>query len=160
MARELNSDFKELVSVLSSARVRYLVVGGHAVIEHTEPRYTKDLDVWVEATRENATRLWRALVKYGAPLKGVKLEDFLNPAIVYQMGVEPVRVDILTALDGVDFERAWARRGKARWGRVTVNVLSVADLIANKKRVGRPQDLLDVERLSAAARSSRSRKTR
>lgn len=118
MATPLNSDFKDIVRALSSARVRYLVVGGFAVIEHTEPRYTKDLDLW------------------SSPL-------------------EPVRIDILMGLEAVTFAAAWKSRKTVRWGALRVPVMSAAHLIANKKRVGRPQDLADVARLQQATRARR-----
>ena len=143
------------MSVLSSERVRYLVVGGFAVIEHTEPRYTKDLDIWVEPSTENAERVFRALSKFGAPLENVSPRDFTNERLVYQMGVEPLRIDILMSLAGVKFEDAWRGRKRARWGRRIVNVLSPAHLVANKRKVGRPQDLLDVARLLPLIRRKR-----
>jgi hypothetical protein len=155
VAPRINRDFRELVSVLSSERVRYLVVGGYAVIEHTEPRYTKDLDIWVEPTEENAERVFRALSRFGAPLDHVTPRDFANEALVYQMGVEPVRIDVLMALTGVRFEDAWRDRKRAHWGGRVVNVLSAAHLVANKRKVGRPQDLLDVERLRPLLRKKR-----
>lgn len=158
MATPINSDFRDIVSALSSARVRYLVVGGVAVIEHTEPRYTKDLDLWVEPTLENAKRVMVALKKFGAPLARVTAEDFTNEQLVYQMGVEPVRIDVLMSLEGVDFEDAWAARKVVRWGRTQVPLLSPAHLVANKKRVGRPQDLADVERLRPLLRKPRSKR--
>lgn len=144
----LNSDFREMLRVLSSERVRYLVVGGLAVVHHSEPRYTKDIDIWVDPTPANAERVMRALKRFRAPIKGVRAKDFTNPQIVFQIGVEPVRIDLLTSMKGLRFDNAWAARTRARWGKQAVNVLSVEHLVANKRRVGRPQDLLDVERLS------------
>jgi hypothetical protein len=149
---KLNSDFADLLSALSSERVRYLVVGAYAVMEHTEPRYTKDLDIWVEPSATNAARVFKALKRFGAPLKGVKEQDFTNPSLVYQAGVEPVRFDILMQIEGVKFADAWEHRTRARWGRRVVNVLSVRDLVTNKKRVGRPTDLFDVQRLEPLLR--------
>lgn len=156
MATPLNPDFKDIVRALSSARVRYLVVGGFAVIEHTEPRYTKDLDLWVEPTPGNARKVFLALQRFGAPLKGVTEKDFTNEQLVFQMGVEPVRIDILMGLEAVSFTAAWRDRKTVRWGAVRVPVMSAAHLIANKKRVARPQDLADVARLQAATRRART----
>ena len=153
MASRINSDFKELVSALSSARVRFLVVGGVAVIEHTEPRYTKDLDVWVEPTLLNARRVVAALRRFGAPLAGVAAQDFTNPRLVYQMGVEPVRIDILMSLEGLTFAQAWRSRKLVRWGKVRVPVLSAEHLLLNKRNVGRPQDLVDADRLARLLRA-------
>jgi len=146
---KLNSDFSELLSAFSSARVRYLVVGGLAVVEYTEPRYTKDLDVFIEATEANAKRVFAVLKRFGAPLDGISAADFANPKLVYQMGVEPVRVDILMSLKGVKFTEAWKSRTVVKWGRTSVNLISLDHLIANKSSVGRPQDQLDVARLRA-----------
>lgn len=147
MANRVNSDFRDIVSALSSEGARYLVVGGMAVIEHTEPRYTKDLDLWVEPSRANAGRVYRALERFGAPLQSLRVSDLMNEEIVYQMGIEPVRVDILTSLVGLEFDACWERRTTTKWGKTAVNVLSARDLVENKRRVARPQDLLDVERL-------------
>ena len=122
----LNSDFREMLLALSSEQARYLVVGGLAVVHHTEPRYTEDLDIWVEPTLLNATRVMKALKRFRAPLKGVRAEDFTNPQIVFQIGVEPVRIDVLTSMKGLKFEDAWAARTRARWGSQLVNVLSAA----------------------------------
>lgn len=146
----LNSDFKELLSLLNEAKAIYLVVGGYAVIEHTEPRYTKDLDLWVRPDRDNARRVYAALKHFGAPLADITVDDFTNPDIVYHMGRPPVRVDVLMALKGLDFERAWENRVVGRYGEVTTQFLSIQDLIINKREVGRPQDLMDVENLRLA----------
>lgn len=158
MATPVNSDFKDIVRAFSSERVRFLVVGGFAVIEHSEPRYTKDLDLWVEPTLANAKRVFRALKAFGAPLKGVKEADFTNEQLVFQMGVEPVRIDILMGLEAVTFEEAWRSRKTARWGAQRVPMMSAAHLIANKKRVARPQDLLDVATLERAHSRRRTRR--
>lgn len=152
---QLNSDFADLLSALSRERVRYLVVGAYAVMHHTEPRYTKDLDIWVDPTPANAERVMRALKRFGAPLKSTRASDFTNRGLVYQAGVEPVRFDILMAIEGVSFDEAWRGRTRARWGRRVVNVLSPQHLIANKRKVGRPQDRLDVERLEPLLRKRR-----
>jgi hypothetical protein len=143
----MNSDFKELLKALNEERVRYLVVGGYAVIKHTEPRYTKDLDVWVSPDVENAKRVYAALQKFGAPLQGVTVEDFTDMSIVYHMGRAPARIDILMSLKGLDFEGSWANRVEAEFGDVATRFLSPQDLVINKRIAGRPQDLMDVENL-------------
>jgi hypothetical protein len=145
-----NSDFKELLSLLNEAQVRYLVVGGYAVIEHTEPRYTKDLDIWVSPDRENAERVHAALKEFGAPLTDISVDDFTNPEIVYHMGRPPVRVDVLMGLKGLDFEASWNGRIVSAYGDVPTQFLSPDDLIVNKRLVGRLQDLMDVESLLLA----------
>lgn len=151
-------DFEELLSALSKERVEFLIVGAYAVMAVTEPRYTKDLDVWVRPTRANAKRVYRALETFGAPLANLDVRDLERVGIVFQIGVEPVRIDILTQVDGLDFEGAYARATFGKYGRAEVGFLSVADLIKNKRYVGRPQDLLDVAKLEAIAPKKVSRK--
>ena len=108
-----NSTFKDLLSALNGCGAKYLVVGGYAVMLYTEPRYTKDLDIWVEPSPDNALRVFRALAGFGAPLAGIHADDFAVPDLIYQLGVPPSRVDILTSISGVDFADAWGRRQKA-----------------------------------------------
>jgi hypothetical protein len=160
---DTNRDFSELLSALNSAKVRYLLVGAHAVAYYAEPRYTKDLDVWVEATPENAARVWEALLKFGAPLKGSTPADFADERKVFQMGVEPQRVDILMGIDGVTFATAWENRRPTTYGGVSTFVLGLKDLVRNKQTSGRPQDLLDLKRLrarrAAPVRPKRKRRT-
>ena len=147
-----NPDFRDLLSAFSSAEVRYLVVGGYAVTFHARPRYTKDLDVWIDPSPENAARAWRALAAFGAPLSEVSIEDLATPQMVLQIGVAPNRIDVITSCQGLDFAAAWARRVPSEYGGVPVAFLAREDLIANKRSVGRPQDLLDAEELERGAR--------
>ena len=107
---EINSDYRDLLKTLNAAGVRYLVVGAYAVMAHTEPRYTKDLDVWVDPAEANAHAVFLALAEFGAPLQGITAWDFTQPETFYQLGVSPVRVDILTSLSGIEFAAAWERR--------------------------------------------------
>jgi hypothetical protein len=150
-------DFEELLSALSDERAEFLIVGAYAVMLVTEPRFTKDLDVWVRPTRTNARKVYRALEKFGAPLSNLRVSDLTKAGIIFQIGVEPVRIDILTQVDGVDFEAAYARATRGKYGDADVAFLSVADLIKNKKTVGRPQDLLDVAKLEALAPKKRAK---
>ncbi len=143
----MNSDFKELLCIFNEAGVRYLVVGGYATMLYTEPRYTKNYDVWVEASNENAERVFRALAKFGAPVAGMSVADFTTPDLVYMMGIPPARIDILTSIEGADFEGAWQRRREVRIQELLACFLSREDLIQNKRAVGRPQDLIDVQSL-------------
>lgn len=142
-----NPDFKDLFAALSDEGADFLVVGGHAVMVYTEPRYTKDLDVWVRATQGNAERVFRALRRFGAPLSDVTVGDFATPGTILQIGVAPNRIDILTSLESLDFDSAWASRTRSTYGGIPIGVLSVEDLIVNKSSVARPQDLLDVAAL-------------
>lgn len=147
-----NSDFKELLNLLNEAQVRYLVVGGYAVIEYTEPRYTKDFDIWVSVDRENAERVFAALKEFGAPLAEITVDDFTNPDLVYHMGRPPARIDVLMGLKGLDFEASWKDRVISTYGDKSTQFLSLQDLIINKRLVGRPQDLADVEALLLAVK--------
>ena len=146
----MNSDFSDLLKLMDQFQVRFLVVGGYAVIRHTEPRFTKDLDLWIEATAENADRCFRALASFGAPLAGLGPLDFTQQGYIYQMGVPPFRVDILMSLRGLSFENAWLRRDVETIDDVSIPFLSKIDLIESKLVAGRPQDLLDVESLRNA----------
>lgn len=156
----LSRDFEEMLSALSSARVRFLVVGAHAVAYHAEPRYTKDLDLWVDPTPENAQRVWTALAHFGAPLRGVPASEFTRPSLVYQLGVEPIRIDILTSIDGCRFATAWKRRVRTMIGDAECYVIAKADLIRNKRAAGRPQDLRDVELITGKTRGKRRMRRR
>jgi Nucleotidyltransferase of unknown function (DUF6036) len=146
----VNQDFREPLAVFNSEQVKYLVVGGYAVIKHTEPRYTKDLDVWSSPDRENAERVYAALRKFGAPLTGLSPGDFSAPGFFYTMGIAPQRVDVLFDIKGVEFETCWTHRVETDIDGLIVNFISAQDLIINKEAVGRYQDLADAEKLRIA----------
>ena len=150
----MNRDYADLFRIFSVHRVRYLLVGAYAVIFYAEPRYTKDLDLWVEPTRENAERVWKALAEFGAPLEGVTLEDFSNPELIYQIGVEPNRIDIMMAVPGLDFEGAWKRRVTSSYGGEEIFVLDLEDLIQAKKTTNRESDRLDLKLLEQAKKNN------
>lgn len=143
----INPDFRDLLSEFNALEVRYLVVGAHAVIFYATPRYTKDLDVWVEPTPENAARAYAALARFGVPLGDLTIDDLSSPGTIFQIGVEPNRVDVLTLIEGVDFAEAWQRRTSSTYGDVPVGILGLNDLIVAKRTAGRPQDLLDLGHL-------------
>ena len=143
----VNPDYSDLFRVFNDAEVRYVVVGAYAVIYHTEPRYTKDLDLWVEPARGNAERVYRALAAFGAPLDGVTPDDFTNQQLVYQIGIEPNRIDILMGIGKLVFSECWLNAAQTTFGGVPVRVLGLDDLVAAKSGTGRIQDGLDVERL-------------
>ena len=107
---KVNSDYRDLLQSLNEVHVRYLVVGGYAWMAHTEPRYTKDLDIWVDPVESNARLLLDALQRFGAPTKAVTIADFTEQEVFYQIGVEPVRIDIMTSVAGLTFSEAWERR--------------------------------------------------
>jgi hypothetical protein len=146
-----NPDFNDLLSALSAEGAEFLIVGAHAVMFYTAPRYTKDLDIWIHSTPENAERVYRALRSFGAPLSDLTAADLATAGTIFQIGVAPNRIDILTSLDAVSFEEAWQRRSASTYGGVPIAILSVQDLLTNKRAVGRKQDLLDVERLENPA---------
>ena len=152
------SDYTELLSILNAHRVKYLVIGAYAVAIHAQPRATKDLDILVEADPQNAKAVFAALAEFGAPLQGLTSADFAEPGPFFRMGREPVGVDILTAIPGVDFEAAWERRVEdvidAKTG-LKAFFISSADLIAAKLAAGRPQDLADVDAIRKAIESQR-----
>jgi hypothetical protein len=144
---KINSDFKDLLRSLNAAGVRYLVVGGYAVMAHTEPRYTKDLDLWIKPDLDNARALLAALSEFGAPIADVKPEDFTEPEIFFQIGVDPVRVDIMTSVTGLDFEAAWDRKIAVDFSGVMATVLCRADILAAKVASGRARDRRDARHL-------------
>jgi hypothetical protein len=146
-----NSNFNDLLSIFAAHNVRYLIVGGYALMLYCEPRFTKDLDIWVEPGESNAKAVFAALREFGAPLSGMTPADFAAVGTFYQIGVAPIRIDILMSIDGVEFEPAWAAREQRPFGGQLTNFISRADLIRNKRASGRLQDLADVERLLEGA---------
>lgn len=143
----VNPDFRDLFAALNGARAEFLIVGGYALAVHGTPRFTKDLDVWIRATPDNAQRVWKALLEFGAPFGDLTLEDLSTPGIVFQMGLPPNRIDLLTAIDGVDFAVAWGHKFPSKYGDQAVMVLGFEELIRNKEATGRPQDALDAKTL-------------
>jgi hypothetical protein len=143
----VNPDFKDLLAAFAAHGVDALVVGAHALAAHGHVRATKDLDVWIRPEPENARRALRALAAFGAPVDDLREEDLVQPGIVFQIGAPPVRIDILTSIDGVAFPEAWRDRLTASVAGLPVAFLSRHHLIANKQASGRLQDLADVERL-------------
>lgn len=151
--RGLNPDFRDLLECFGREGVEYVLVGAYALAFHGSPRATGAIDVFVRATVPNAERVWRALVAFGAPLAaaGVKPQDFAAPGIVYQVGLPPRRIDILTDISGVSFDEAWASRVLGDLEGLAVPFLGRQTLIANKRASGRLKDLADVERLEGRA---------
>jgi hypothetical protein len=143
----VNPDFAALLRELSAAEARFLVVGAYAVTFHARPRATGDLDLWVEPSSENAARVMSALRAFGAPLSDLSAEDLVKPSMVYQIGVPPRRIDLLTSLTGVEFDEAWASRVRGRLGGLECDFIGRQVLIRNKRALGRPRDLADLEML-------------
>ena len=143
----MNSDFKELLQSLSDQKVEYLVVGGYAVIFHAQPRFTKDLDVWVNPDPENAANLMKAFVQFGIPLIDIEESDFAKPGTQYMIGVPPVAIDFLTSIPGLEFEECWSNRVEDDIDGVPVSYLGKDDLITAKEAAGRDKDREDVHNL-------------
>ena len=143
----MNQDFLDLLRAFIDHKVRFLVVGAYALGVHGRPRATGDLDVWVDATPGNAANVMRALEQFGAPTGQVAQADFSRPGAVFQMGLPPLRIDVLTELSGLTFEQAWPGRIQANFGPVTADVIGREAFIRNKRATGRAKDLGDVEAL-------------
>jgi len=143
----VNQDFVDLLRAFCDHKVRFLLVGAYALGVHGRPRATGDLDLWVDPTPDNAERVMSALQTFGAPLTDITADDFSKPGIVFQMGLPPYRIDILTALSGLAFADAWPSRVQTAFGPVTIDVIGRDAFIANKRATGRAKDLGDIEGL-------------
>ena len=149
----MTDDWTDALAALIDADARFLVVGAHALAVHGVPRATQDLDVWVDPSPENAVRVWRALAAFGAPLDdlGIRVEDFSTPGTVVQVGLPPRRIDVLTAISGVEsFALAWGERVERPVGGHRIPFIGREALIANKRASGRLKDLADIEALGGA----------
>ncbi len=143
----MNRDFRDLLAEFNAHEVEFLVVGAHALAAHGYVRATEDLDIWVRPDPANAKKVLEALRAFGAPLHDLTEIDLTQPGLVFQIGVAPLRIDVLTAIDEVDFAEAWPGRLITKFADQSVGVLSKEHLIKNKRATGRTQDLADVERL-------------
>jgi predicted nucleotidyltransferase len=143
----LNQDFKEFIQSLNDNQVQYLVIGGYAVALHGYPRYTKDIDIWIGISHDNATRLLSALVQFGFGTLDLAIEDFTTPNQVIQLGYPPNRIDMITTPDGVLFEDCYPLRLEVEMNGLMVNFIDLENLKLNKKASGRLQDLADLENL-------------
>jgi hypothetical protein len=142
---EINSDFADLLQAFNDACVEYVVVGAYAVALHSRPRATGDLDVFVRPSRANAERVYRALASFGAPLERLSVEELMSDDLIFQIGVAPVRIDVITSISGVSFDEAFSGRVSGRLAGIDVSVIGRDELIANKRAAGRPKDLADLE---------------
>ena len=150
----LNPDFKDMLSALSEAGAEFLVVGAYALAAHGYPRATGDMDLWVRPTLGNAQRVWNALVAFGAPISKLTMEDFATEDIVYQIGVAPCRIDILTSISAVTFDEAWEHCLSITLGGLEVSVLGRDDLVRNKRASARPKDIADADTLDSGNQES------
>ena len=146
-----------MLGLLDSCGVDYLLVGGLALAAYAEPRATKDMDLWLRSSPDNARKLFAALAQFGAPVHGATAADFETPGTFLQLGVPPVRIDLLTTIDGVAFEGAWRRRVESVIDGTKVPVISRKDLITNKRAAARAQDLVDVTTLEGLAKKGTPR---
>ncbi len=158
MRYELNDDFRDMLIALSEEEAVFLIVGAYAVAVHGAPRSTGDIDIWVRPDSENALRVWKALVSFGAPVEAMGLapDDLAKPGTVYQIGQPPRRIDIITRISGVEFDQAWRLRVLEKVGDLELPVLGREDLLTNKRAAARAKDLADVELLMSQARHRRS----
>lgn len=143
----LNPDYRDILSAFNAERVEFLLVGAYALASHGAPRATGDLDLWVRPSTDNAQRAWQALVRFGAPLEGLQLTDLSTPGTVIQIGREPRRIDLLTAIDGVEFDEAWSAKKEIQVDGMTIPVIGRDEFLRNKRATGRLKDLADAERL-------------
>ena len=145
----MNPNFKELLLAFNAHNVEYLIVGAHALAAHGHVRATKDMDVWVRPEQSNAQKVLRALSEFGAPLSDLTADDLSRKETIFQIGLPPLRIDVITDIDGVEFAEAWPDRLETSFGGVPAFVISRHHLITNKKTAARLQDLADVEQLNA-----------
>jgi len=143
----INKDFREFIKLLNSNNVKYLVVGGYAVAFHGYPRYTKNMDIWIWINENNAKQLIKTLEEFGFSSLGLKKEDFLKPEYVIQLGYPPNRIDILTKISGLEFEKCYKSRIKTNMDGITIDFIDLENLKKNKKAIGRFKDLADLENL-------------
>jgi len=143
----MNRNFSDMLSALSAEGAEYLLVGAYAMAVHGVPRATGDIDLWVEPSPENAMRVLRALARFGAPIGDLSANDLEKPGTVFQVGVAPNRIDVLTAIDGVTFRDAWARRVSTDVGGLQIPVIGRDELIRNKRATGRVRDRADADQL-------------
>ena len=144
----VNSDFSDLLQIFNAREVKYLVIGGYALVQYAEPRFTKDLDILISTEPVNAQAVYAAFREFGAPLTGLTPKDFSEEGFFFQIGVSPVRLDVLMGIPGIHFDECWNRRMEVDFDGLKVMFISKQDLIASKRAAGRPQDLLDVDLLS------------
>ena len=143
----LNSDYKDMLQVLLDNRVKFLLVGAYAMGVHGYPRATGDIDIWIEPSAENSERVYRSMAAFGAPLHEIDEATFATPGIVFQIGVAPRRIDIITAISGVEFDDAYQQRQIVEIEDLSIPILSLGDLIRNKRATGRDKDRLDADQL-------------
>ena len=149
----VQKDYEELFALLNREKVKYLIVGAHAVGFYGQPRYTGDIDIFFDSSLVNGKRILCALERFGFGKLGITVDDLIAPGAIMQLGYPPVRIDFINMIDGVSFENAWRNCSKGRYGKQPVNFISRKDLIKNKKASGRQRDLFDLELLGYKKRN-------
>jgi hypothetical protein len=139
-----------MLNALNDSAADYLVIGAHAVAAYATPRATGDFDIWIRPTKDNAERVWAALDRFGAPRRKLAVKDLYTPDNIYQIGVAPNRIDLVTSITGIDFDEAWESRNRPQINGISVNLISREHLLRNKRATGRPKDLADVAWLEQA----------
>lgn len=144
---DVHLDYEDLFKTLNANQIKYLVIGAYAVMYYTKPRFTKDIDIWIIPEMNDTVKIFQALKSFGAPLKGIRKEDFNDHQMILQIGTAPVRIDILLDVPGISFKDSWKNKKKIKYGKTSVYILGKNDLIASKKKAGRPQDKIDLDYL-------------
>ncbi len=144
---ELEKDYREFIQSLNENDVEYLLVGGYAVIHYGYPRLTIDMDIWINSSQDNAMKVYHSLEGFGYPMETINVNDFSTPDLIFQIGRPPVRIDILTSVEGLSFDNAFKNRIKVKDKGTEINIIGLDDLKKNKKAVGRHKDLDDLENL-------------
>lgn len=144
---ELNDDFREFLQLLNSKKVEYLVVGGYAVAHYGFPRYTGDIDLWIATSQKNAELVFQVLSDFGFDSLGIQIDDLKKDDLVFQLGHEPFRIDLLTSLSGLNFKKCFEQKVETKYNGIPVNMIDLRSLRINKKSTGRYKDLNDLENL-------------
>jgi Conserved Archaeal protein (DUF2204). len=141
----LKKDFSDVIKIFLEEQVRFLLVGGISINLYGYVRATKDMDLWIEANKENALKVFKALAKFGAPMQDISPQDFEKEGMIFQIGIDPIRIDIITTIAGVKFEEAIQNAKIMEIDGINIPTISIQDLIKNKKASGRHKDLADAE---------------
>ena len=143
----MSQDFKDMLSIFIKNNVKFIIVGAYALGAYIKPRSTGDIDFWIEPTSENAQKVFQSIIEFGAPLHNLTQNDLQKPGTVFQIGLPPLRIDIITKISGVNFDEAWKECARHKVLDLEVPIISKKHIIQNKKASGRPKDLLDLEEL-------------
>ncbi len=143
----INKDFKEFIELLNRNKVKYLIVGGYALAFHGHPRYTKDIDVWIEIGKTNAENLLKVLDEFGFSSLGITIEDLVTPEVIIQLGNPPNRIDLMTTVNGLEFDDCYEKKVEVEVEGIVVDFIDLDNLKKNKQSTGRQQDLADLENL-------------